>query len=199
VSRTLDFFFFLGSTYTYLSVMRIEEEAQAAGVEVRWRPFSVRQIMAEMQNVPFADKPAKLNYMWRDIERRSGKFGIPFTTPPEYPADRLLLANLTGTVAAEEGWCPEYTKASYRAWFLEGRKLGEPEHVRDVLSVIGQDPERVLDRASSEAIKARFDAETNAARRLGIFGSPTFGVGGEIFWGDDRLEDALEWARSHQP
>jgi 2-hydroxychromene-2-carboxylate isomerase len=193
--RPLDFFFFHGSTYTYLTVFRIEEAARQAGVEVRWRPFSVRAIMAEMNNLPFAGKPAKLNYMWRDVERRAAKYGLPFAAAPVYPADKDLLANRAGTVAAEEGWCAAYTKASYRGWFLQNRVLGEPDSVAQAIVAAGQDPKRVLGRAESDEIKARWDAETEAARRLGIFGSPTFAIGTEIFWGDDRLEDALEWAR----
>jgi len=195
MAKPIDFFFFHGSTYTYLSVLRIEHAAAQAGIEVRWRPFSVRAIMAEMNNVPFAGKPSKLGYMWRDIERRAGKHGLPWVAPPVYPADKDLLANRVGVVAAAEGWCPAYTKASYRAWFLENRVLGESDSVRHVLAEIGQDPDRVLGRATDETTAARWESETEAARSLGIFGSPTFAVGTEIFWGDDRLEDALEWAQ----
>ena len=77
MARTLYFFFFFGSTYTYLSVMRIAKQASAAGVAVRWRPFSVRQIMTEMDNIPFAKKPVKAAYMWRDIERRAARLVVP--------------------------------------------------------------------------------------------------------------------------
>lgn len=194
----LDFFFFHGSTYTYLTVLRIGEAAAKAGVEVRWRPFNVRAIMTEMNNIPFAGKPAKLSYMWRDVERRASKLGLPFKSPPVYPADAKLLANLAGTVAAEEGWCPDYAVASYRGWFLEGLPLGGHGSVVHAVAACGHDPERVIERAHCDEIQARWAAETEAARQLGIFGSPTFVVGGtEIFWGDDRLEDALDWALSH--
>ena len=121
MAQTLDFFFFFGSTYTYLSVMRIAEQASAANVAVRWRPFSVRQIMAEMDNIPFAKKPVKTAYMWRDIERRAARHGLPFATPSVYPVDPDLVANWVGVVAAEQGWCQEYTKASYEAWFLHDK------------------------------------------------------------------------------
>ena len=192
---SLDFFFFHGSTYTYLTVLRIEEAARAAGVDVRWRPFSVRAIMAEMNNTPFAGKPAKLNCMWRDVERRAAKLGLPFKGAPSYPADKDLLANHFGTVAAEEGWCPAYTRASYRGWFLEDRMLGERDSVIHAVKESGHDPERVLARAQDVSTTALWEAETDAARKLGIFGSPTFAVGTEIFWGDDRLEEAIDWAR----
>lgn len=193
----MDFFFFYGSTYTYLTVMRIEAAANAAGIDVRWRPFNVREIMIEMDNIPFANKPAKTAYMWRDLERRAGKQGVEFTAPPAYPVDPDLLANRVGIVAAQDGWCPAYTRASYRAWFLEDKPLGERENVVRVLREIDRDPDAVLAQADSAAVTDALSAETARARALGIFGSPTFAVGGEIFWGDDRLEDALEWcARS---
>jgi 2-hydroxychromene-2-carboxylate isomerase len=144
LAQPIDFFFFHGSTHTYLTVLRIEELGQASGLDVRWRPFSVRAIMQEMKNVPFAEKPAKLRYMWRDIERRAAKHRLPFKGEAVYPADKNLLANFVGTVAAMEGWCPAYTKASYRGCFLENHVLGEPESVRHVLSSVGQDPDRFL-------------------------------------------------------
>jgi 2-hydroxychromene-2-carboxylate isomerase len=132
--------------------------------------------------------------MWRDLERRAQKHGIPFKSIPPYPIDPDLLANRVASLAALEGWCSEYARATYRDWFLEGKIAGEIDNVRAVLSRVGRDPEPVIARANSAEIRARFDAETDAARRLGIFGSPTFALGTEIFWGDDRLEDAIEWA-----
>jgi hypothetical protein len=196
MSDWLDFFFFFGSTYTYLTIMRIEAEAQAVGVEVRWRPFSVRQIMAEMHNIPFADKPAKLNYMWRDIERRASRYGIPFAGRPEYPADRLLLANLVGSVAAEEGWCPEYAKASIGL----GSSMTENSASRSMSAMSYRSLGGTL-RVSSTALKATKTKHASKVRRrqpeasassAPRRSSPTVRFSG----GDDRLEDALDWARS---
>ena len=193
MDERLDLFFFYGSTYTYLTVMRVEETAAQAGVEVRWRPFNVREIMVEQDNIPFRDKPVKMRYMWRDIERRAARHGIPFEGIPTYPVDPDLLANRVGVVAAEEGWCPEYTRETYRAWFLEDKPPGEPEGLAAVLRSLGKDSDDVIPRAESQETRERFASETEVARSMGIFGSPTFVTGGEIFWGDDRLEDALEW------
>jgi 2-hydroxychromene-2-carboxylate isomerase len=194
MAQDIDFFFFYGSTYTYLTVMRIEEAAARAGVAVRWRPFNVRQIMVEQNNIPFRDKPAKARYMWRDIERRAARHGIPFAGQPPYPVDPELLANRVGLIAAEQGWCPEYTQATYRDWFLDGSVAGQAENVARILRRLGKDAGALIEQANSQAVRDRFDAGTEAARGLGIFGSPTFAVGAEIFWGDDRLEDALDWA-----
>ncbi len=196
MSKQMDFFFFYGSTYTYLTVMRIEEAAARIGVEVRWRPFNVRQIMIEQNNIPFRGKPVKMRYMWRDIERRAARYGIPFNRIPTYPVDSEYLANRVGVLSAIEGWCPAYTKATYRAWFFEDNPLGEPENLIPTLQDLGKDPDAVVSRANSQEIRDKYDAETDLAQDMGIFGSPTFAIGSEIFWGDDRLEDALEWCDS---
>ena len=190
----IDFFFFIGSTYTYLSVQRIEAVAAARGVAVRWRPFSVRTLMQEQNNSPFAGKPVKMRYMWRDIERRAARHGLPWAGIPAYPVDAQQLANRVATVAAQEGWCPAFVKACYDDWFLHRLVPGELAQVQGVLARLGRDAETVIAQADSDATRAAYAASTDAARAAGIFGSPSFCVGDEIFWGDDRLEDALDWA-----
>jgi 2-hydroxychromene-2-carboxylate isomerase len=195
MNPSLDFFYFIGSTYTYLSVERIGEIAAREGVALRWRPFNVRAIMIEQNNRPFVGKPVKMKYMWRDLERRARRYGIPFDGISPYPIDPEGLANRVAVVASLEGWCPAYTRSTYRAWFLEKKVPGELEHVRAILSALGKDPDATIERADADEIRARFDAETQCAKELGIFGSPTFVSGTEIFWGDDRFEDAIEWAK----
>jgi len=195
MANEIDFFFFYGSTYSYLTVMRIDQIAAQSGVRVRWRPFNVRQIMTEQNNIPFRGKPVKMRYMWRDIERRAGRYGIPFLKEPPYPVDPENLANRVGVVAAEQGWCPAYTKATYREWFINGKAPGDPEHLPVILEGLKQNPNAIIEQANGQATRDKYDAETESARCLGIFGPPTFVVGREIFWGDDRLEDALDWSR----
>lgn len=193
MTQQLDFYFFLGSTYTYLTVMRIEKVAADAGIAVRWRPFNVRAIMKEQDNNPFMTKPVKMRYMWRDLERRAGRHGIPFKGIPEYPIDPELTANRVATVAAAQGWCEAYVTAAYHAWFLEDRLPHDRPVMQDTLKALGQDPQEVIKLARTDKTHKAYDSATDRARELGIFGSPTFAIGNEIFWGDDRLEDALEW------
>lgn len=195
MSATIDFFFMFGSTYTYLTIMRIEKVAAKAGIALKWRPFNVREIMVEMDNVPFRTKPVKLRYMWRDIERRAGRYGLPFDAPPSYPIEGAELVNRVGLVAVDQGWCPEFGKAAYRAWFMDDEPLGDPKRLGKILLELNKDPEEVLTLANSERFHTKFDDETDVARKLGIFGSPTFVVDQEIFWGDDRLEDAIAWSQ----
>jgi len=191
--RQLDFFFFVGSTYSYLSVMRIEAVASAAGIDVRWRPFFLREILIEQDNSPFVGKPAKMRYMWRDLERRAARHGIEFAGVPPYPVDPDGLANRLACLACREDWGPNFVKEVYRRWFLEHEVPGEQAAMRRLLARLGRAPDPTIARANGQENRDYLAAETQAARDLGLFGSPTFAVGAEIFWGDDRLEDAVAW------
>jgi 2-hydroxychromene-2-carboxylate isomerase len=150
-------------------------------------------ILQEMKHVPFADKPAKAAYMWRDIERRATMYGIPAALPAPYPAKRSIVANLVATVGMRQGWGADFVRAAYRRWFQLGQETGSEPNVSESLREIGQEPQSVLALANAADSKNALMAETDVARCLGIFGSPTFAIGREIFWGDDRLEDAISW------
>jgi 2-hydroxychromene-2-carboxylate isomerase len=191
----IDFWFTMGSTYSYLSVSRLADVERSTGVTFRWRPFHLLIILQEMKHVPFADKPTKFAYMWRDIERRAAMYGIPVKLPVPYPAKQSVVANLVATVGMREGWGADFVRAAYRRWFQRGEETGSEPNLSESLHDIGQEPKRVLALANSENTKAALTAETDAARELGIFGSPTFTVGRERFWGDDRLADAISWCR----
>lgn len=191
----IDFWFTMGSTYSYLSAMRIPEVERTTGFKIRWRPFSLRTILQEMKHIPFADKPAKCAYMWRDIERRAKMYGIAIRVPAPYPLKENALANKLAFIGMQEGWGAEFVRASYRRWLQQGEESGSEPNVSESLRESGQDPGHVLDLARSEQSERSLAAQTGEARKLNIFGSPTFVVGSELFWGDDRLEDAISWAR----
>jgi 2-hydroxychromene-2-carboxylate isomerase len=195
---SIDFWYSIGSTYSYLTVMRLADVQRATGVRFRWRPFNVRHVMIEQNNIPFKDKPVKAAYMWRDIERRAGRYGLHPRIPAPYPLPGLVLANQVAVLGAEEGWCEDYTRATYRRWFEGGQPAGEDPNLSDSLREIGQDPARVVPAAQGAEIADRLAASTAEAMRLGVFGSPTFVVGTEVFWGDDRLDDALLWLKQQQ-
>jgi 2-hydroxychromene-2-carboxylate isomerase len=192
---TIDFWFSTGSTYTYLSVSRLDAAAKKAGIRVNWRPFSVRAIMREQNNIPFAGKPVKMGYMWRDIERRAALYGLPIKVPAPYPLQQFDLANHVAIVGMHEGWGRPYVVASYRRWFVDGQEPGMEPNLSASLKEVGQEPARILALAQSESTAKTYADATAEARALGIFGSPTFVVGKELFWGDDRLDDAIAWLR----
>lgn len=192
----MDFFFYIGSLYSYLSVMRIDAAAAQAGVEVRWRPFSVRNIMIEQENLPTRNE-AKIAYMHRDVVRRAERLGIPIKPAMPHPVDPEQLANRVAVVAAGQGWCPQFTKAIFANWMQRHDRPGDLDQLRALLTELGRDADAVIEQAESQEAHRAYDAETDAAKALGIFGAPSFVVGKELFWGDDRLEDALAWAQAH--
>jgi 2-hydroxychromene-2-carboxylate isomerase len=195
----LDFYFFIGSTYTHLSVHRAGALAAERGVELVWRPFSLRTLLREQNNTPFLDKPAKMKYMWRDLERRARRFGVPFIGPVKYPIDPDNRASHLATLAAVEGWCEPFVRAVYQTWFVDGLDPGTPEVLERIVATLGR-PADSLERAQAPEVVARYAEHTDTARALGLFGAPTFvHEGRELFWGDDRLEEALDWACAAAP
>jgi 2-hydroxychromene-2-carboxylate isomerase len=119
----IDFWFTMGSTYSFLSVMRLAKLEQSTGISFRWRPFHLLIILQEMKHIPFADKPAKSAYMWRDIERRAAMYGLSVTPPVPYPAKQSVTANLVALVGMREGWGSDYVRAPTAGGFSLGRRL----------------------------------------------------------------------------
>jgi len=194
----IDFWFTMGSTYSYLSVMRLADVERSTGVSFRWRPFHLLLILQEMKYVPFADKPAKCAYMWRDIARRAAMYGLAGKFPAPYPAKQSVAANRVAIVGMREGWGKDFVRAAYQRWFERAEETGSEPNLSSSLRDIGQQPDRVLALANAAETNDRLLAETDNARQLGIFGSPTFVVGHELFWGDDRAEDAISWYRHRE-
>jgi len=192
---SIDCWITLGSTYTYLTVMRLPEITQSTGITIRFRPMDLRLLFKEMGYFPFPLDAPKTAYMWQDLRRRAGKYDIPISLPVPYPAATPNVANRVAILGLREGWGEEFIRASYRHWFQQGQEPGSDPNLSESLREIGQDPQRVMSLAEGEEIEREFSSETDVARSLGVFGSPTFVVGDQLFWGDDRLEDAISWAR----
>jgi len=193
---TLDFYLEFASTYSYPAAMRIGTLADAGGVAVRWRPFLLGAIFKAQgwDNSPFNIYPAKGRYMWRDLERICGRLGLPFRRPDPFPQPSLLAARVAH-VGLDEGWGEAFCRAVYAAEFGDGRSIGEEGVLRGLLQGLGVAAEPALARARSDEIKARLRDATAEAERRGVFGAPTFiCADGELFWGHDRMADALAWA-----
>jgi 2-hydroxychromene-2-carboxylate isomerase len=192
----LDFFYEFASTYSYIAAMRIAPLAEAAGIEVRWRPFLLGPIFKAQgwDTSPFNLYPAKSRYMVRDCERQCAALDLAFRLPEPFPQNTLLAARVA-LAGLAEGWGEDFSRAVYRAQFAEGRQIGEAAVIGAIVRNLGRDDEGALARAQRDEIKQKLRAETDAAQRLGIFGAPSFVVAGELFWGNDRLEQALAYAR----
>ena len=144
MAADLEFFFFYGSIHSYLSTMRIEALASRVAVTVRWRPFNLREILIEQNNTGFTRNEAKMNYFWHDVERRTARHNIPFAGRAPYPADPDLLALRVGTIAAREGWCADYSRATFHDWFIGRRAPGVGDHTERILSSLGKSAADVM-------------------------------------------------------
>jgi 2-hydroxychromene-2-carboxylate isomerase len=199
---TLDFWFEFGSTYSYPAAMRIGPLAAEAGVEVRLRPFLLGPIFQAQgwATSPFNLYPAKGRHMWRDLERICAELSLPFRRPELFPQSGLLAARVAlvglDRPSGKADWAEDFCRAVYHAEFAEGRRIDQPETIRNILSELKVDPEKTLAAAQTDEIKDKLRAQTAEAQRLEIFGAPTFiTADGELFWGNDRLESAIAWAK----
>jgi len=194
---SLDFWLEFASTYSYLAAIRIGPLAAAADVKVRFRPFLLGPIFAAQgwTTSPFNLFAAKGRNMWRDLERTCADLGLPFRRPEPFPQSSVLAARIA-LVGLGAPWGEDFCRATYRAEFAEGRRIDDPETIRGILSGLNADPGAVMAEAQSAAIKDKLRAETAEAQNLGIFGAPSFITPDrELFWGNDRLETALGWAK----
>jgi 2-hydroxychromene-2-carboxylate isomerase len=192
----LEFWFEFASTYSYPAAMRIEKLARAAGVTVGWQPFLLGPIFTEQgwSDSPFNIYPAKGRYMWRDLERICHALLIPFVRPSRFPRNGMLASRVACWFASEP-WISQFSKAVFHANFAEDRDIADHEVLLASLNELGLDGPRLLKQAQTAESKAKLRMQTEHARSLGIFGAPSFLVGKEIFWGNDRLEQAVAWAK----
>jgi 2-hydroxychromene-2-carboxylate isomerase len=196
-AAALDFWFDFASTYSYPAMIRIWPLAAANGVAVRLRPFLLGPIFKAhgWDTSPFNLYEAKGRYMWRDLERLCAELGLPFRRPEPFPQNSLTAARLA-LIGLDEGWGDAFCEAVFRAEFGEGRRIDDAATLASILTGLKVDGGRALASAQSDANKARLRAQTDEARRLGLFGAPSFITpDGELFWGNDRLEAALTWVK----
>ncbi|MDZ4762842.1 MAG: 2-hydroxychromene-2-carboxylate isomerase [Alphaproteobacteria bacterium] len=191
----LEFWFEFASSYSYVAVMRIEKIAAARNIVLEWRPFLLGPLFEAQQGLkdsPFNAVPVKGAYMWRDLERLCEKHGLPFQRPSRFPQNGLLAARIALSLPHDDR--PNFVKAVFQANFVHDRDIADLGILHGALRRAGLDPYQTLEHVQSEEVKARLRDDTAHAADLGIFGAPTFAtLDREIFWGNDRLEDALDW------
>ena len=192
--KTIDFWYEFASTYSYPAAMRIEAAAAARGLAVNWRPFLLGPIFAEQgwRDSPFNLYPVKGRYMWRDMERICSALGLPLTRPSPFPQNSLSAARIA--LALEGSTRAAFSRAVYAAGFGEGRPISDRSVLSGLIAAVGADPDPIFVRAESQENKDRLKSECAFAKALGLPGAPSIVTpDGEIFWGNDRIEDALEW------
>ena len=197
----IEFWYEFASTYSYPAAMRIERLAADKGVAVAWRPFILGPLFNAQQGLtdsPFNVVPVKGQYMWRDLERICDQQNLPLRHPSQFPRNSLLAARVA-IVGLEDGWTPAFSRAVYQANFVDDLDIGSPEVLAPLIAEVGAGPEHVLAAAQSAPVKAQLKEHVAMAKERGLFGAPSFlTADGELFWGNDRLEQALDWAVRHQ-
>ena len=192
----VQFWYEFASTYSYLSAMRVQTLATDSDVEIVWRPFLLGPIFKKQgwDTSPFNLHPAKGRYMWQDMERQCDRYGLPFTMPVPFPQHSLLAARIAYS-GRQQSWIGAFTRAVYVAQFGQGLDISDEGLMVDLLFEAGAPVKQVLDESKSSETKIGLRAAVSEAEKLGIFGAPSFVLeNGDLYWGDDRMEQALEVA-----
>ena len=193
---TIEFWHEFASTYSYPAAMRIERAARARGVEVLWRPFLLGPIFKAQgfSTSPFVVNELKGANMWRDVARICARDGLRFVKPAVFPQSTLLAARVELCLPQDKRGA--FARAVYALEYGEGADISGREAIAGLLRRHGKDADALLARAESEETKAALRAAGEEAAARGIYGSPSLVTqDGELFWGNDRLEHALDWAR----
>jgi len=191
----IQFWFEFGSTYSYPAAMRVEALAASQGATVAWRVFLLGPLFRAQgwNDSPFNLYPAKGQYMWRDLERICQRLQLTLKRPSVFPRTGLL-ASRVACQFSEAAWLPGFVREVYRANFEDDLDIAAPSTVARCLVRVGQNPAEIISAAQLPAAKEQLRAQTQEAARRGIFGAPSVVVGRELFWGNDRLEEALSWS-----
>jgi 2-hydroxychromene-2-carboxylate isomerase len=199
------FYFDIGSPFAYLTAERIGEvlsppappalaqgePGARPGRVVQWQPVSLGALFKLAGRSSWSlDDPDRRRAGIAEIERRAATYGLPPVRWPDPWPSNYLFAMRACTYAFAQGRGHEFTLGAFRAAFRGGQDLGEPERILAVAAEVGLDPREVEEATADPAVKAALRAATEDAHRCGVFGVPTIAVGGELFWGDDRLEQA---------
>jgi 2-hydroxychromene-2-carboxylate isomerase len=199
-SREIEFWFEFGSNYSYLSVMRIEDAARRLDVGIVWKPFLLGPIFRAlgMETSPFVLQKQKGDYVWRDMVRQCRKYGLEWVQPTTFPRLGVLPLRVA-LLGAETPWIGAFCRRVMELNFVLDKDINQPDLLAPILTKLGLPAAGILDQARAEPTKTRLRDQTEQARVKGIFGAPTFFVGTEMFWGNDRLDDALLLASERTP
>ena len=191
----IEFWFEFGSNYSYLSVMRIENEARRHGVRIVWKPFLLGPILRAlgMENSPFVLQKEKGAYVWQDMARQCRKYGLRWLQPTTFPRLGVLPLRIA-LLGAAEPWIGAFCRRVMELNFVRDQDINQPEAMVPILKALDLPAADILVQAQAEPTKSRLRQQTDEARSRGIFGAPTFFVGREMFWGNDRLDDAFLFA-----
>ncbi len=189
----MQFWFDLASSYSYVAALRVEGACARAGVSLEYKPFLLGPLFEQQLGIrdsPFNVHLERGRYMWRDLERLCEKYDLPWRRPSVFPRSSVLAARIACCAGEAVG---PLVRATFRANFAQDQEIANPAVMRALVDGIGGDGAQALALAGSSEIKAQLRANTSEAQRLGIFGAPDFLAAGDLFFGQDRLDDAVAW------
>jgi len=185
------FYFDLGSPYAYLTAERISGLFTGAGIEQpEWQPILLGGLFKRFGRDSWANGPGRAEGI-AEVERRAAAYGLPPLAWPEPWPGNTLFAMRAATFAKQTGRTVSFALAAFRQAFAAGRDLSEPDNVLIAAAACELHPRALLKAVETEAVKRALREATDEAAELGVVGVPSLLVGGEVFWGDDRLEQAV--------
>lgn len=194
-AKIIEFLFDFGSPATYLAHTQMPRLAADTGARVDYVPMLLGGVFKATGNQSPMAVPAKGRWMGRDLARWAGRYGVPFAFNPHFPVNTLaLMRGAVAVQARQPGRFMPYVDAVFRAMWVEPVDLGDPAVLASTLQAAGFDPHELLAMVGDAEVKARLIANTEAAVARGVFGAPTFFVGSEMFFGQDRLDFVREAA-----
>ncbi|MFJ2463570.1 2-hydroxychromene-2-carboxylate isomerase [Pseudomonas sp. NPDC087615] len=198
MSKTVEFYFDLGSPATYLAYTQLPKICAATNSELIYMPMLLGGVFKATGNASPAMIPAKGRYMFQDLDRYAKRYGVPLRFNPHFPINTLILMRaVTGVQLRQPNRFQALIDCLFRALWVEGRSLDETATVAAVLSEHGFDPQEVLALTNDETVKAVLKENTETAVKRGVFGAPSMFIGKQMFFGQDRLdfvEEALRQA-----
>jgi 2-hydroxychromene-2-carboxylate isomerase len=187
MNRHIEFFYDIGSPYSYFAARCIDDLARDTGLPVVWRPFLLGGVFKLAGNQPPASLPARAPYLFKDVARASAQLDIPFRMPAAFPTNTLVAMRTLAGMPANE--LSAASLKLFRAYWYDGADVATPE---GVASIVGAE---AVARAGDEAVKQKLKDNSEEAVRRGAFGAPTFFVGDEMFFGHDRMEQLKWWVK----
>ena len=190
----IEFWYEFASGYSHISANRIQNAAQAKNINIVWKPFLLGPIFKSQgwDTSPFSIYESKGKYMWKDLQRQCIKYDVRYKRPTVFP--RLsLLATRVAMLAMEQGWCAEYSKRVFAANYAHDMEISDEIIISAIVDDMGRNSEEIIKLSQSPEYKLKLRNQVNEAISKGIFGAPSFVVNGELFWGNDRMEDAIEY------
>jgi len=189
MTKTVEFYFDLGSPATYLAYTQLPKICADAQSELTYIPMLLGGVFKATGNASPAMIPAKGRYMFKDLDRFAKRYGVQLRFNPHFPINTLILMRaVTGMQMHQPQRFAGFVDCLFKALWVEGRNLNDPQTVAAVLTESGFDPQETMALTNDESVKAALKENTEAAIKRGVFGAPSMFIGDQLFFGQDRLD-----------